>query len=195
MLYNLLTNYSDTYSFLNFFNFLTVRTGLAIITAMIVVFLIGDKFINYFSTKKITNPIRSDGPENHLIKKIGTPTMGGVLILIGLFSGVFLWADLYNPYNWLLIFITFSFGILGALDDYNKIKNKNSKGISSKLKFLAQIVLGLISLFILYNFVDSELTTNLYIPFFKNSYRLVSELSIALLEFHITVLLSHSYPS
>ena len=66
MLYNLLTNYSDTYSFLNFFNFLTVRTGLAIITAMIIVFLIGDKFINYFSVNKITNPIRLDGPEDHL---------------------------------------------------------------------------------------------------------------------------------
>ena len=98
MLYNLLTSYSDTYSFLNFFNFLTVRTGLAVITAMMIVFLIGDKFITYFSTKKITNPIRTDGPEDHLIKKIGTPTMGGLLILIGLFSGVFLWSDLKNPY-------------------------------------------------------------------------------------------------
>ena len=126
MLYNILTSYSDTYSFLNFFNFLTVRTGLAVITAMIIVFLIGDKFINLFSSKKITNPIRSDGPEDHLIKKIGTPTMGGVLILIGLFTGVFLWADLLNPYNWLLIFITLSFGILGAFDDYKKIKNINS---------------------------------------------------------------------
>ena len=148
MLYNLLTNFSETYSFLYFFNFLTVRTGLAIITAMLIVFLIGDKFINYFSSKKITNPIRSDGPENHLIKKIGTPTMGGVLILIGLFSGVFLWADLYNPYNWLLIFITFSFGALGALDDYKKIKNNNSKGISTKLKLSIQIFLGVISLYI-----------------------------------------------
>ena len=69
MLYNILNSYSDTYSFLNFFNFLTVRTGLAIITAMIIVFLIGDKFINYFSTKKITNPIRADGPEDHHYKK------------------------------------------------------------------------------------------------------------------------------
>ena len=107
MLYNLLTSYSDTYSFLNFFNFLTVRTGLAVITAMLIVFVIGDKFITYFSTKKITNPIRSDGPKDHLIKKIGTPTMGGLLILIGLFSGVFLWSDLKSPYNWLLIFISF----------------------------------------------------------------------------------------
>ena len=153
MLYNLLTSYSETYSFLNFFNFLTVRTGLAIITSMVIVFLIGDKFINYFSTKNITNPIREDGPENHLIKKIGTPTMGGLLILIGLFTGVLLWSDLTNPYNWLLIFITFSFGTLGAFDDYKKIKNKSSHGISSKFKFLIQIFLSLISLIILYIFM------------------------------------------
>ncbi|RPF73793.1 MAG: phospho-N-acetylmuramoyl-pentapeptide-transferase [Rickettsiales bacterium TMED289] len=168
MLYNLLTSYSDIYSFLNIFNFLTVRTGLAIITAMVVVFLIGDKFIKFFSIKKITNPIRSDGPENHLIKKIGTPTMGGVLILIGLFVAVFLWADLKNPFNWLLIFITFSFGALGAFDDYIKIKIKSSKGISYKLKLLLQITIAIISLFILYNFINTEQISNLYIPFFKN---------------------------
>ena len=107
MLYNLLTSYSDNYSFLNFFNFLTVRTGLAVITSMVIVFLIGESFIKYFAIKKITNPIREDGPKDHLIKKIGTPTMGGLLILIGLFFGVFLWSDLNNPYNWLLFFITF----------------------------------------------------------------------------------------
>ena len=189
MLYNLLANYSDTYSFLNFFNFLTVRTGLAVLTSMVIVFLIGDKFINYFSTKKITNPIRSDGPENHLIKKIGTPTMGGVLILIGLFSGVFLWADLNNPYNWLLIFITFSFGLLGAFDDYKKIKNNNSKGISSKLKFFVQIILGLVSLFILYNFVESDLTTNLYFPFFKN---LIINLGWFFIPFYLFVIVGSS---
>ena len=189
MLYNLLTSYSDTYSYLNFFNFLTVRTGLAIITAMAIVFIIGDKFINYFSTKKITNPIRFDGPENHLIKKIGTPTMGGVLILIGLFVGVFLWADLYNPYNWLLIFITFSFGILGAFDDYKKIKNNNSKGIPSKFKLITQIILGLISLFILFNFIESDLITNLYIPFFKN---LVINLGWFFIPFYLFVIVGSS---
>ncbi len=189
MLYNLLTNYSDTYSFLNFFNFLTVRTGLAVLTAMIIVFLIGDKFINYFSTKKITNPIRSDGPEDHLIKKIGTPTMGGVLILIGLFTGVFIWADLYNPYNWLLIFITFSFGILGAFDDYKKIKDNNSKGISSRLKLGIQVILGLISLLILYKFIDSDITTNLYFPFFKN---LIINLGWFFIPFYLFVIVGSS---
>ena len=189
MLYNLLTNFSDTYSFLNFFNFLTVRTGLAVITAMVVVFLIGDKFIKYFSNKKITNPIRSDGPEEHLIKKIGTPTMGGVLILIGLFTGVFLWADLSNPYNWLLIFITFSFGILGAFDDFKKIKNNNSRGISSKIKLTIQLILGLISLIILYKFVDSDLTSNLYFPFFKN---LVINLGWFFVPFYLFVIVGSS---
>ena len=189
MLYNLLINYSDTYSFLNFFNFLTVRTGLAVITSMIIVFIIGDRFINFFSSKKITNPIRLDGPEEHLIKKIGTPTMGGVLILIGLFSGVFLWSDLFNPYNWLLIFITFSFGTLGAFDDYKKIKKKNSSGISSKLKFLIQIIISLISLIILYKFIGSELTNNLYFPFFKN---LVINLGWFFIPFYIFVIVGSS---
>ena len=189
MLYNLLINYSDTYSFLNFFNFLTVRTGLAVITSMIIVFIIGERFINFFSTKKITNPIRLDGPEEHLIKKIGTPTMGGVLILIGLFAGVFLWSDLFNPYNWLLIFITFSFGTLGAFDDYKKIKKKNSSGISSKLKFLIQIIISLISLIILYKFIGSELTNNLYFPFFKN---LVINLGWFFIPFYLFVIVGSS---
>ncbi len=189
MLYNILTSYSDTYSFLNFFNFLTVRTGLAIITAMVVVFLIGEKFINFFSSKQLINPIRSDGPENHLIKKIGTPTMGGLLILIGLFFGVILWADLKNPYNWLLIFITFSFGILGAFDDYKKIKDKNSKGVSSKLKLIVQIIICLLSLFILFNFIEYDQITNLYFPFFKN---LVINLGWFFIPFYLFVIVGSS---
>ena len=189
MLYNLLISYSDTYTFLNFFNFLTVRTGLAVITSMVIVFLIGESFIKYFAIKKITNPIREDGPKDHLIKKIGTPTMGGLLILIGLFFGVFLWSDLNNPYNWLLFFITFSFGILGAFDDYKKIQNKNSKGISSKLKFLIQVALSLISLIILYKFIDSDLTNNLYFPFFKN---LVINLGWFFIPFYLFVIVGSS---
>ncbi len=189
MLYNILISYADTYSFLNFFNFLTVRTGLAVITSMVIVFLIGEKFIIYFSSKKITNPIRDDGPEEHLIKKIGTPTMGGLLILIGLFSGVFLWSDLNNPYNWLLIFITLSFGTLGAFDDYKKIKNKNSHGISSKYKFVIQITLALISLIILYKFINSDLTNYLYFPFFKN---LVINLGWFFIPFYLFVIVGSS---
>jgi len=93
MLYKLILNYVDIFSFLNVFKYLTVRTGLAMFTSMVIVFLIGTPFINFFSTKQITNPIREDGPDEHIIKKIGTPTMGGVLILIGVFSGIILWCN------------------------------------------------------------------------------------------------------
>ena len=84
MLYSFILNFVDTFSFLNVFKYLTVRTGLAMFTSMFVVFLIGESFINFFSTKQILNPIREDGPSDHIIKKIDTPTMGGALILIGL---------------------------------------------------------------------------------------------------------------
>ena len=88
MLYNFILNYVDVFSFLNVFKYLTVRTGLAMFTSMIIVFLIGTPFIEFFSARHFTNPIREDGPDGHIIKKIGTPTMGGVLILIGLFFNV-----------------------------------------------------------------------------------------------------------
>ena len=99
MLYNFILNYVDVFSFLNVFKYLTVRTGLAMFTSMIIVFLIGTPFINFFSAKHFTNPIRADGPDQHIIKKIGTPTMGGVLILVGLFSGILLWGDLSSYFQ------------------------------------------------------------------------------------------------
>ena len=122
MLYSLFSNLIDVFSFFNVFKYLTVRTGLAMFTSMFVVFLVGTPFINFFSARQMHSPIREDGPEEHIIKKIGTPTMGGLLILLGLFSGALLWCDLLNPYIWFLIYIVGSFGLLGAYDDYKKIK-------------------------------------------------------------------------
>ena len=189
MLYNILINFSDQLSFLNFFKFLTVRTGLSMFTAMLVVFLVGDSFIKYFSSKQIHDPIREDGPKDHIIKKIGTPTMGGLLILLGLFSGVFLWGDLSNPYIWFLLFVTASFGILGAYDDYKKIKSKNSAGISSKIKLLTQILLSIIAVLILINFSDTSEIKNLYLPFFKN---LVINLGWFFIPFYIFIIVGSS---
>ena len=90
MLYDLLLNYVELFSFLNVFKYITFRTGLAVFTSLIIVLLIGEPFIRLFSDKKILNPIREDGPSDHIIKKIGTPTMGGVIILIGLLVSVIL---------------------------------------------------------------------------------------------------------
>ena len=168
MLYSFILNFVDTFSFLNVFKYLTVRTGLAMFTSMFVVFLIGTPFINFFSTKQILNPIREDGPSDHIIKKADTPTMGGALILTGLFSGTLLWGDLFNPYVWFLIFIVASFGLLGAYDDYKKIKFKNSSGVSFKFKIIAQIIIAIIGILLLNYFSDHSELKNLHFPFFKN---------------------------
>ena len=168
MLYKLILNYVDIFSFLNVFKYLTVRTGLAMFTSMVIVFLIGTPFINFFSAKQITNPIREDGPDEHIIKKIGTPTMGGVLILVGLFSGILLWGNLSNPYIWVLIFIVASFGLLGAYDDYKKIKFSNSSGVSFKFKIIIQIIIAVLGILILTHFTDHPDLKNLHFPFFKN---------------------------
>ncbi len=168
MLYSLSLELIDTYSFLNVFKYLTVRTGLAVFTSLFVVFIIGTPFINFFSTKKILDPIREDGPDEHTIKKIGTPTMGGVLILTGVFLGIFLWGDLKNIYIWFLIYIVASYGFLGAYDDYKKIKFRNSSGISFKLKIISQVLIAVIGILFLSYFSENTDLENLYFPFFKN---------------------------
>ena len=168
MLYNFFLTLIDSYSFFNVFKYLTVRTGLSMFTSMIVVFIVGSPFINYFEKKQIHNPIREDGPKEHIVKKIGTPTMGGLLILMGLFSGILLWSDLSNPFNWFLIFIVASFGSLGAYDDLKKIKGKSSAGLSSKTKFIVQILITVTGILILTYFANPVDLKNLYIPFFKN---------------------------
>ena len=168
MLYSLILELIDQYSFLNVFRYLTFRTGLAMFTSMAIVLLVGTPFINFFSAKQILDPIREDGPKEHIIKKIGTPTMGGLLILLGLFSGILLWGDLSSSYIWFLIFIVTSFGFLGAYDDYKKIKYKNSSGITFKFKIISQIIIAIMGIFLLSHFSHHEELKNLYLPFFKN---------------------------
>ena len=168
MLFNILTSLIDQYSFLNVFKYLTFRTGLAVVTSLVVVFIIGGPLIKLFSEKMISGPIRQDGPIDHIIKKSGTPTMGGVIIIIGIISGTILWSDLNNIYVWTLIFVSISLGALGLLDDVLKIKFKNSRGLKSRYKFLGQVLIGVITLFFLINYSNHEYLNNLYFPFFKN---------------------------
>ena len=168
MLYNFLISLVDQFSALNVFRYLTFRTGLSVMSSMIIVFLIGGPFIKFIQAHKITGPIREDGPIDHIVKKVGTPTMGGVLILIGILFGTLLWADLTNAYIWVLIMVSTSFGLLGAFDDYLKIKHNNSRGISSGLKIIFQIILSLIAIFLLIKFGNNDHLKNIYFPFFKN---------------------------
>ena len=167
MLYLLFSNLVEQFSFLNVFKYLTVRTGLSMFTAMLVVFLVGNPLINFFSSKQIHNPIREDGPSDHIIRKNWNAYYGWIINITWCFSGVLLWGDLSNPYNWFLIYIAGSFGLLGAFDDYKKIKMKSSNGISSITKFSLQIILALAGIILLYFTSNSEELNNLYFPFFK----------------------------
>jgi len=168
VLYNFLISLVDQFSALNVFRYLTFRTGLSVISSMAIVFLIGGTFIKFIESRKLTGQIRDDGPEDHIVKKVGTPTMGGILILVGILFGTLLWADLNNSYVWILLMVATSFGLLGAVDDYLKVKRKNSKGISSVTKIIWQIILSLIAVFLLIKYVDNEHLKNLYFPFLKN---------------------------
>ena len=189
MLFELFSILVDQFSFLNVFKYLTVRTGLSMFTAMVVVFLVGNPLINFFSSKQIHNPIREDGPSDHIIRKIGTPTMGGLIILLGVFSGVLLWGDLSNPYNWFLIFIVGGLGILGAYDDYKKIKSGSSGGVSSRFKLTSQIIIALIGIYILTYHANSAELKNLYFPFFKN---LVINLGWFFIPFYLFIIVGSS---
>ena len=189
MLFNFLTSLVDQYSFLNVFKYLTFRTGLAVVTSLVVVFIIGGPLIKLFSEKMISGPIRQDGPIDHIIKKSGTPTMGGVIIIIGIISGTLLWADLNNIYVWTLIFVSISLGALGLLDDVLKIKFKNSRGLKSRYKFLGQVLIGVKTLFILINYSNHEYLFNLYFPFFKN---LIWQMGLFFIPFGLFVIIGAS---
>ena len=189
MLYQFLLNYVDTFGFLNAFKYLTFRTGLSVFTSLLIVLIIGGPFIKFFSNQKILNPIRDDGPQDHIVKKIGTPTMGGVIILIGLLISVFCWADLSNINILFCVYIAISFGILGAFDDYKKIKYSNSSGISTKFKIVSQIILAFIGIYFYVYFVEYENITNLYFPFFKN---LIINLGWFFIPFAVFVLIGSS---
>ena len=189
MLFSLLTSFIEHYSFLNVFKYLTFRTGLAVVTSLLVVFIIGGPLIKIFSEKMISGPIRQDGPIDHIIKKSGTPTMGGVIIIIGIFTSTLMWADLNNIYIWTLIFVSLGLGLLGFIDDLLKIKLKNSRGLNFKLKFLGQLMISLIAILILIKFSNHEYLFNLYFPFFKN---LIWQMGLFFIPFALFVIIGSS---
>ena len=189
MLFHFFTSLVDQYSFFNVFKYLTFRTGLSVMTSLVIVFIIGGPLIKIFSERMITGPIRQDGPIDHIVKKSGTPTMGGVIIIIGIILSTLLWADLTNVYVWTLIFVSLSLGGLGLLDDILKIKYKNSSGLKSKYKFFGQLIIGSLTLFFLINFSDHEYLNYLYFPFFKN---LVLQMGLLFIPFSLFVIIGSS---
>jgi phospho-N-acetylmuramoyl-pentapeptide-transferase len=164
MLYHLLYPLHELISFFNVFRYITIRTVYAILTALLISFVIGPWIIEKLRTFQIKQVVREDVPSRHLSKN-GTPTMGGSLILMALLIPTLLWADLTNRYIWIVLLTTLGFGALGFLDDYKKIRDKNGMGIKARYKFPIQVAMGLAASWILFNTIDHD--SRLIFPFFK----------------------------
>ncbi len=148
------------------FRYLTFRAILGTLTALMISLLVGPTMIRRLSMHSIGQTVRDDGPETHLIK-VGTPTMGGTLILIAIAISTVLWADLANRYVWVVLFITMSYGVIGFVDDYKKITEQNSKGLSARSKLKWQSVLALLAAIFLYKTATIPSETQFIVPFFK----------------------------
>ncbi len=169
MLFNVLYPLADQIPVLNVFRYLTFRTGGAIITALIVSFLVGPTLIRVLRHRQNGGqPIRDDGPESHLLTKQGTPTMGGFLILLALSVATLLWADITNAYVWAALGVTTGFGAIGFLDDYAKVVRHNPRGMPARLKFALQVLIALAAAVWISRLLPDALGTTLAVPFFKN---------------------------
>ena len=149
------------------FQYITLRGILATGTALAISLLVGPAMIRRLNYHQVGQAVRDDGPESHLSKS-GTPTMGGALILVAIAVASVLWGDLRNPYLWIAILVTAVFGAVGWVDDYRKVVEKDSRGLPARWKYLWQSVAGLSAALYLYLAFDTPVTTELYIPFFKD---------------------------
>src|SRR5512135_2288260 len=165
MLYHLLYPLASSVKLFNVFKYLTFRSIYAMITALVVSFIIGPWVIRKLEALQARQIIRTDGPESHL-KKQGTPTMGGVLILAAIVIPTLLWADLTSIYIWLTLLILVGYGLIGFADDYKKVVEKNPRGLSARQKMLWQLLLGVAVAVFLY--LRPGFSTQLFFPFFKN---------------------------
>src|SRR5258708_4731792 len=169
MLFQILSPLADQFSPLNLFRYITFRSGGAVVTALLISFLLGPRIILWLRSKQAEGqPIRLDGPESHLIRKKGTPTMGGFLILLALTVSTLLWADLTNGYVWVVLFVTACFGGIGFFDDYKKLTRRSSSGLSGKVKLAAEITVAAIAGAVVMRLTRDPLATTLAVPFLKN---------------------------
>jgi phospho-N-acetylmuramoyl-pentapeptide-transferase len=156
-------------AFLNVFRYITFRTGGAMVTGALFVFLFGPWIIDHLRLRQGKGqPIRSDGPKSHLVTKIGTPTMGGLMILSGLVVSTVLWANPLNPYVWIVLAVTLGFGFVGFYDDYLKVTKQNHSGFAGKIRLLIEGLIALAACYALTRLGRQPFSTSLVIPFFKD---------------------------
>jgi phospho-N-acetylmuramoyl-pentapeptide-transferase len=151
---------------LNLIRYQTFRTGAAVATALIIGMIIGPRFIGWLRVRQGRGqPIRSDGPQTHLAK-VGTPTMGGLMILTSMVASILLWMDLSNPFVWACLFVTLGFGTIGFLDDYDKVRKASTAGVSGRLRLLGEFAIaGIASAIIIHT--NTKNGTQLYLPFYN----------------------------
>ena len=169
MLFNLLAPLAEDFGTLNLFRYITFRTGAAVVTALVVCFIFGPVLIRWLRSQQSDGqPIREDGPEHHLLKKQGTPTMGGFLILLGLGLGTLLWADLGNHYVWATLLVTMGFGAIGFTDDYLKVTRSHHRGLPGWIKLLLEVGVAAIATVWIMSLSREPLATGLALPFVKD---------------------------
>jgi len=170
LFYQFLVPLADEYRVFNVFRYLTFRTGGAVMTALLVCFVIGPALIRWLKIRQGKGqPIRTDGPQRHVVEKQGTPTMGGLMILIALVFSTLLWADLSNLYVWAVLMVTLSFGLLGLVDDYLKVSKRSSEGVSGRIKLLFQFAVAAAAAIFLMRLQAPPLTGAVALPFFKGA--------------------------
>lgn len=173
LLYLYFADFAQDYPLLNLLQYQTVRVGLALFTGLFVAIAMGSRFIDWMRSKQGKGqPIRKDGPASHLATKQGTPTMGGLMILAGVFAGTLLWADITNIYVLVVLFVTGAYGLLGFLDDYDKVTKQHHAGLTGKQKLAAQFAVAIVAAGILVAFApvsptSPNLQTSIAFPFFK----------------------------
>ena len=164
MFYNLVSQWDGIF---NIFRYITFRTGAALLTSLFIYLMFGTKFINFIKSR-FAQPIRKEGPQSHL-KKQGTPTMGGVLMICAILVSTLLWCNLKNGYVWIVLFTMISFGLIGFIDDYFKVVHGNAyRGLSAKLRLVLQFILSGIACYGIYSLMPYEFKTAITVPFFKN---------------------------
>lgn len=164
MLFHLLVPFADEFTAFNVFRYITFRTAAATLTALFLSFLLGPPIIRALARLRVGQPIREIGPDHQA--KEGTPTMGGLLILLSLGVSVLLWADLTNRAIWIVLGLTMGYGVLGFIDDYRKVREGSSAGISARVKFFWQWVLAIGVALLIY--ADPAFDGELAVPFFKD---------------------------
>jgi phospho-N-acetylmuramoyl-pentapeptide-transferase len=164
LLYHLLYPLKTVFGGFNVFRYITFRTIFAILTALIISMVVGAWFIRKLKALQIGQYIREDGPQSHFSKN-GTPTMGGLMIILATLAATLLWSELNNPYIWMLVLVTIGFGLIGFLDDYLKVIKKHNQGLSGRAKLVTQTLVALVPALWLY--YSPSFNTTLTVPFFK----------------------------